>query len=390
MARHKLVRAWSKGSSTSGSSASTRRCHSSRSSHSQHTDITSYSDVEPHVKQYHEYEADEVVVEPCDYNDEQHDDPRASCVTYASTIASEEEPSKPPSLCPLPRQICYEPDAVGTTPSEFAELFPSSRRLLIQHDDTTLDGNLNLRVDTEMILSKGRKLKLTLFHLRMNNLGERQFSLRRYHRQSGREVCSSKRKYLKPSARPSSQRGKNLGGALNIVSLKTLAAKRKPTRAHHEYEQEQEESDDDLDLFTAQAGVKATIPTDTIRIEFSNYAQVELQRSRRGDGKLYDFEYWGEKYTWRRNVFQDESELVFTFELVNRTTGVCLAHITPDRLSPRQSKLEAAQGGWVPPCSMRIAEKNISSDLGDVIVATGLIALTDDCIRQYWHETHRH
>lgn len=388
MLRHTPHRTWSKRSSTSASSTSTRSGDSGRSSHTQYTNLSSYSDPQPSFKQYYNYEEDEIVVRPFDYEGEQDVNPRASSETYASTIASQDLPSKPPSLCPSPRRVCYEPDAIGTTPVEFAELFPSTRRLLIQHDDTTPDGNLNLRLDTEMLLSKGRKLKLTLFHLCMYDLGERQFSLRRYHRQSGREVCSSKRKYLKPAAKPSRPVQK-LGGALNIVSLKTLAAKRRPTRNLHDEHQE-EDSDDDLGLFTAQADVKATIPTDTIRIEFSNYAQVELQRSGRGEGKLYDFEYWGERYTWRRSTFHDGPEKVFSFELVNLITGACLAHITPDRLSSRQRKQEATQGTWVPPCSMRITEKKISSDLGDVIVATGLIALTDDCIRRYWHETHRH
>ncbi|EXJ92825.1 hypothetical protein A1O3_01379 [Capronia epimyces CBS 606.96] len=384
---HTHVRIWPQGSSTSASSASTRSDDSAHSSHTQNTTLTSYSDTKSTTKHCYNCGEAEVAVEPFAYGDEEDIDPRASSETYASTIASQEASSKAPSLCPLARQICYEPDAVGTTPAEFAQLFPSTRRLLIQHDDTTPDGNLNLRVDTEMLLSQGRKLKLTLFHLRMYDLDERQFSLRRYHRQSGREVCSSRRKYLKPIAKPS-RPVKKLGGALNIVSLKTLAVKRKPTKSPHE--QEDDDSDDDLGLFTAQADVKATIPTDAIRIEFSNYAQVELQRSGRGEGSSYDFEYWGERYTWRRNVFQDGSESVFSFELVNLTTGTCLAHLTPDRLSPKQCKRETAQGSWVPPCSMRITEKKVSSDLGDVIVATGLIALSDDCIRRHWHETHRY
>ncbi|EXJ91209.1 hypothetical protein A1O1_04319 [Capronia coronata CBS 617.96] len=386
MPRHTLGRAWSKGSPTSSaSSASTRSNDSGHSGHTQYTNLTSYSDTKPIVTHSHNCD-DEMVVGPCNCRDEQDVDPRASSETYASSVASQEADSKPTTLCPPTRRLCYKSDAVGTTPAEFAELFPSTRRLLIQHDDSTPDGNLNVRVDTELLLSKGRKLKLTLFHLRMCDLGERQFSLRRYHRQSGREVCNSKRKYLKPAAKPS-RPGKKLGGALNIVSLKTVGVKGRPTKISHEHQED--DSDDDLDLFTAQVGVEATIPTDTIRIEFANYAQVELQRSCGEEGESYDFEYWGEKYTWRRNVFEDESESVFTFELVNLTTGACLAHITPDRLSPRQSRHEATQGTWVPPCSMRIKERNISSDLGDVIVATGLIALTDDCIRRTWPETHR-
>ncbi len=322
--------------------------------------------------------------------DDDLEDPRASIATYASTTASETEAdsSKAPSLCPLMRHICYEPDALATSPAEFGELFPSTRRILIQHDDSSPDGNLNLRLDTELRVSKGHKVKLTLFHLRMYDLAERQFSLRRYQRQSGREVCSSKRKYLKPVAKSSSppSRRRSMTSSLTKMNLKALKSKPRPKPAREIGQQE--DSEDDLSMFAAQAEVKATIPTNAVKLEFSNYAQVELERVKRGEGK-YDFEYWGERYSWRRNVYRDELELVFSFELVNLSTGACIAHITPDKLSQRQGRQEAAQGGWVPPCSMRLTGEGISNDLGDVIVATGLLSLVDDCIKRYWHEPHR-
>lgn len=390
MPRRTPERPWSTGSSTSASSTSTRSHethHSSLSSHTQYTTNTSYSDKKPIVKHYNNHEACEIFDEPKSIHDDPEIDPRASSETYDSTDSFQDESSKPPSLCPLMRSICYHPDAIATTPVEFGELFPSTRRLLIQHDDTTPDGNLNLRLDTELTISRGQKVKLTLFHLRMYDLAERQFSLRRYQRQSGREVCNSKRKYLKPDTKSSpAPRKRPLSNALAKMNLKSLTGRPRPKTAH---EIEDEESGDDLDLFAAQAHVKATIPTDSVRLEFSNYAQVELLRCERGDGKVYDFEYWGERYTWRRNVYQDESELVFSFELVNLASGTCVAHITPDRLSQRQSRREAAQGSWVPPCSMRITEKQITNDLGDVIVATGLLTLVDDCIKRHWREPHR-
>ncbi|KAJ9609697.1 hypothetical protein H2200_006025 [Cladophialophora chaetospira] len=393
MPRHTLTRAWSKGSATSNSSSSDRSSSKSsrsvQSSHTAYTNITSYSDAKPIEKYAARYEECDVVDVPEDLGDKQ-EDPRASTATYASTTASDSEAdtSKAPSLCPLMRHICYEPDAHATSPAEFGELFPSTRRILIQHDDTTPDGNLNLRLDTELTVSKGHKVKLTLFHLRMYDLAERQFSLRRYQRQSGREVCSSKRKYLRPVAKSSSPlpRRRSISSTLTKMNLKSLKGKTRP-RTAPEMELDAE-SDDDLDLFAAQLDVKATIPTDAVKLEFSNYAQVEIERVKKG-GSKYDFEYWGERYCWRRSIYLDESELVFSFELVNLASGACIAHITPDKLSQRQSRQEAAQRSWVPPCSMRLTEKNISNDLGDVIVATGLLALVDDCIKRHWHEPHR-
>ncbi|KIW91510.1 uncharacterized protein Z519_07476 [Cladophialophora bantiana CBS 173.52] len=394
MPRRTPGRIWSKGSATSQSSTSTRSdqsSHSSLSSHTQYTNLTSCSDTKPIVKHYHNYEEREIVDGPMVHPAEHEQDPRASTETYTSTIASDidDASSRPPSLCPLMRHICYKPDAIATTPIEFGELFPSTRRILIQHDDTTPDGNLNLRVDTELSIAKGHKLKLTLFHLRMYDLAERQFSLRRYQRQSGREVCNSKRKYLKPVAKQSSSspspRRLSFTSTLAKINLKTLKSKPRTKPAQ---EIRDEESDDDFSSFAAQVDVKATIPTDTIRIEFSNYAQVELERSKTGDSK-YEFEYWGERYSWRRNIYRDESELVFSFELIAASSGVCVAHITPDKLSQRQSRQEAALGGWVPPCSLRLTEKQVSNDLGDVIMATGLMSLVDDCIKRHWHEPHR-
>ena len=169
------------------------------------------------------------------------------------------------------------------------------------------------------------------------------------------------------------------------MNLKGLKGKPRPQKAQ---DTDSEDSDEEMNTFAARANVKASIPTDAVRIEFSNYAQVELGRSKRAEHK-YDFEYWGTRYSWRRSVYRDESDVVFSFELVNVSSGVCIAHITPDKLSQRQSRQEAAQGSWVPPCSMRLTEKNVSNDLGDVIVATGLLALVDDCIQRQWREPHR-
>ncbi|ETI22756.1 hypothetical protein G647_06832 [Cladophialophora carrionii CBS 160.54] len=393
MTRHTLTRAWSKGSATSESTtsdrSSTQSSRSIQSSHTQYTNLTSYSDTKAIVKHCELYEEREIVDEAEDSSNEQ-EDPRASTETYASTVASEpeSETSRVPSLHPLMRHICYEPDALATSPAEFGELFPSTKRILIQHDDTTHDGNLNLRLDTELTVSRDHKVKLTLFHLRMYDLAERQFSLRRYQRQSGREVCNSKRKYLKPVATPSPSPStrRSLTSALTKMNLKTLKSKPRPQTPLELGEDEG--SDDELNFLATQADVKATVPTDAVKIEFSNYAQVQLDRAKRGETR-YDFEYWGERYSWRRNVYRDGSELVFSFELVNLSSGACIAHITPDKLSLRQARREAAQGSWVPPCSMRLTEKDISNDLGDVIVATGVIALVDDCIKRHWHEPHR-
>jgi hypothetical protein len=72
-----------------------------------------------------------------------HDDRRASVETYASTEPSdvEDEDELAFELMDFPQDE-YRSDAIPATPRDFAELFPSARRLSISHDDSTLDGQV--------------------------------------------------------------------------------------------------------------------------------------------------------------------------------------------------------------------------------------------------------
>jgi hypothetical protein len=327
---------------------------------------------------------------PCKYNEDlssldqsEVDDPRSSVETYASTVSSSEDLADQVEYeLPEERNRVYETDAIPTTPPDFAKLFPTTRRLLIQHDDSSSDGNMNVRCDTEAMSQDGERLKMTLFHLRMKNLYERQFSLRRYCRDSGREVCNSKKKYAKPVPRASRKRT-SLSRSFTSA-LQNLGGKTKGQEEGHDSDEEIEQ---ELRNFTLNSDIKATIPTNIIRLEFSNYAQVEVHRRRQGHVKQWDFEYWGEPYSWKRELSFDDGQPLYSYELINVRTGDCNAYVMPDKLDDKQLALEEMQGGWVPPSSMRLTEKNISEDLGDVIVATGLIILADDCIKRRWHST---
>jgi hypothetical protein len=321
-------------------------------------------------------------------NDEGYDG-RTSTETYASTVASEEDLLDQPEYeLPDQRYRVFETDARPTSAPEFARLFPTCDRLLIQHDDSTSDGNMNLRVDTEC-LARGQKVKMTLFHLRMKNLHERQFSLRRYCRESGREVCNSKKKYVKPTPKSQPQKKPSLTrGWMSYTGSKSSGNRRSRDSGYES--DEDRELEEELRNFTLNSEVKATIPTNIIRLEYSNYAQVELHKRRRGNTRSMDFEYWGDQYTWQRQQQTDEEdgEIIYFYELMCNRTGDCVAYIMPDKLDAVQSRLEASQGGWVPPCTMRLTKEDISDDLGDVIVATGLITLVDDCIKRRWHSSH--
>ena len=113
-------------------------------------------------------------------------DARSSVDTYASTTPSELDFDEEDAVYEEPDYI-YESEnatAIPSTPTEFAEHFPSKRRMCIRHDNT-IDGNMNLRINTETSDTAGRRAELTLFHLRMHDLKSRDFALRRYCREFG-------------------------------------------------------------------------------------------------------------------------------------------------------------------------------------------------------------
>jgi hypothetical protein len=177
------------------------------SSNSQNTDPTQYT-----LSSYQDDECDSVYEEPeFDMMDCAPEDPRESQYTYASTASSDDDISELSldDCRDMPYQhIQLGPVALASAPRNFDTYFPSRERFLIRHDDSTIDGNMNLRLDTQFIMPNGRKRPMTLFHLRMHDLKSRDFSLRRYCRDSGREVCSSVRKCQTSSSsiRPALQR----------------------------------------------------------------------------------------------------------------------------------------------------------------------------------------
>ncbi|ROT41795.1 hypothetical protein SODALDRAFT_302682 [Sodiomyces alkalinus F11] len=323
--------------------------------------------------------------------------PRSSSDTFDSAIASEEDLSTESDLGthdedqkipPLP--IYYRPDVVHhdvrpSTPHDFAQLFPSMDRLSIRHDDLTPDGNMNLRVDT--IVPGRRQLTMQLFHLRMYDLTRREFSLRRYCRDSGREVCHSQRKYLdtvKENGGPVVTRRQSMSAALRSI------ASRRP-QSSHSYDSQHfspsfSSSSSSASSIHSQRRRAPPSSTNTIKLEFANYARVEVSRRGNNKSKRYDFEWWGHKYQWKRVV--DKNIDIVSFHLLrDGSSSVPVAHIVPETRSPNQIHIDEATGGWIPPCHMWISDQSIldaATDVAHVIVATGLIALIDDCIKRRW------
>lgn len=316
-----------------------------------------------------------------DWPDFQDDGPRDSISTYASTTRSLADPPEEPRYEVDERQETFATDALATTPSSFAGLFPSSRRLLIRHDDATIDGNMNLRVDTVVPRRGGYQQDVTLFHLRMYDLFSRKVSLRRYCRDSGREVFHSSRKEVSPITSQGPTRRRSWSSVLASLRPSTSAPAEPALQRHKSaYSGKNQSEEEDKKL------------ADSIVLEFSNYAHVELKRRGPGTAKRYEYEYWSTKYQWRRE-FRKEGDLrEVSYYLFDTRSSRTIAHMVPEILTPLEAVEEESKGGWVPPCSLWINDPSVYErmpDIADVIVATGLVALVDDCIRRRWHGARR-
>jgi hypothetical protein len=304
--------------------------------------------------------------------------PRSSTETYLSGASQEELCEEPEAYDPEYDVPEYkfreevETDLRPSTPQDFADYFPSARRLYIRHDDTTYDGNMNLRVDTEDPFSK-YKSNVQLFHMRMHDLKKREFSLRRYERSSGREVCHSSRKYAKPASerRPNLTRSVSNAFASALRSTKPEIKRQNSGLSTHSSKsmrpvQRQDSgygsSQDEDEVESSKTLVQ--IPTNTLRLEFSNYAQVEVKRRGAKSSKRYEFEYWGHTYTWKRVTEKDGEGKAVSYHL--HMGDKVVAHIVPEMRSPLQVSEEDAAGGWVPPCSMWISDQSVLEALTDV------------------------
>jgi len=390
---------WPENNSSDSSHSSSGRSDSDGSYHSKSTAPTEYSyrpkpvrnqtcygRVEGHLEEFSDYRGHH---DPLDC-----DDPRTSVDTYASSSEEELEleDDYPEYEVPAYTQEVMPTDAIPTTPKDFSDLFPSSRKLYIRHDDSTLDGNMNLRVDTQAGTSSGTKQNFILFHLRMHDLRNREFSLRRYCRESGREVCHSIRKYQKSPADKMPALQKSFSSVFATLRHKTDA--RPSTASGLKRSDSGYDSlhgiDEDGERVEQASHLKnhSSLPTNTIKLEFSNYAHVDVKRRGARSHKRYLFEYWGMNYTWRRLSKRDGDTEMVSYHLFAGDSDQKLACIVPMRLTPAQAREETARGGWIPPCYMRICDEKLTKagqDVSDVVIASGLMALADDWIKRRFH-----
>lgn len=334
--------------------------------------------------QYLEYEHDADVSPNTSIN------ARSSVDTYASTDGSEEDLTLEREeellrdrdddyIPPLPsyHHEISEPNVRPSNPKDFSQFFPSMSRLSIRHDDFTTDGNMNLRIDT--IVPGRRRTAIQLFHLRMYDLARREFSLRRYCRDSGREVCNSKRQYSAPSTPARPKLSRSMSSAMKTLSHATkpqfkrqnssssaVSTKDRRPATSHSYET----NADVASLSSRGSGSdhgrpSQPRPTNAIKLEFSNYARVDVVRKGSKSNTRYEFDWWGHRYTWKR-VVEKHLDGVVAFHLLRDNETAPVAHIRPETRSPLQVEDDERAGGWVPPCYMWINDNAILDAATDV------------------------
>jgi ubiquitin-protein ligase len=183
-----------------------------------------------------------------------------------------------------------EPRASG--PDNFSKLFPSQRRIFIRHDDTVYDGNMNLRIDTE-VQEGGETVSFILFHVQMHDLKSREFSIRRYEKSSGRVVCRTSRRYKKTVNTSEGRQGDAsalISRALKLTFSDALATyssshrktssvgsirSRTSASSLKSVSKDPGSNNEEDDIFvddheTISKRSKAPIPTNTIKMEFNN------------------------------------------------------------------------------------------------------------------------
>jgi hypothetical protein len=312
------------------------------------------------------------------------EDPRDSNSTYASTVPSyedlpkeAEEEKEPRYEVVTDRQETFASSAIPSNSATFADLFPSGRRLFIHHDDSTLDGNMNLRVDTLLNRrDRTRQQEVTLFHLRMHDLHSRNFSFRRYCRDSGREVCHSRRlAHTAHSQRPNLRRSwstvlnglrPGLGSSDKHSVNGFLKHNNSSKHSHHQSLPKSSPLQDMIHDEPTSSGPTEEKLSNTMLLEFCNYAHVELSRVGVTPSKRYEFEYWSTKYQWRRESRREGEFHEISYHLVNLESSRTVAYIVPEILTPMETTEEEEKGGWVPKCSMWISDSSVYERMPDV------------------------
>lgn len=286
------------------------------------------------------------------------DQNRTSTQTYCTTVASAEEYEDGYGNFDYYDYDYKTPrnEATPATPAEFAELFPSPRKFQIKHDDASFDGDMNIRVDTE-VRDKHNVKHITMFHLRMYDLLKREFSLRRYGRDCCREVAHTHQKVEKPASPKRPGLPRQVSKAFQTFRGKAEQEKTMTLNRHdsgYGSSFEDEDGEGAIERPKSRDSNEEHKPCSAITLEFSNYAHVEVNRKGSKAFRKYDFEYWGKQYSWKRLIRKHPAtgEDEISYSLVNNGTGSIVASIVPD---PNDCMDEEA-GEFVPACTFQLKD----------------------------------
>ena|ERR1700761_376165 len=356
---------WKRGRGVIPNASSSSECSDifdQPSYNSQNTDPTQYSVKSGQVGHY-EPMSPELSKDKDDIMLWANEDPLGSQLTYSSTLSSDDDVSE--FSFEETRNIYNEhnrlgPAALTSTPRNFDQYFPSRDRLLIRHDDSTLDGNMNLRVDTQFLMPNGKKKPMTLFHLRMYDLKSRDFSLRRYCRDSGREVCSATREYQQSRSTIRPRLHRSLSNAFaNLRRRGSSQSHGSPDILRRNSRHGSVNVDDQLSISEADdSRQEARYPTNVIKLEFSNYTHIDVVRCPSGPATSWKFKYWGNSYYWKRQIDEQGNR---SYRLFRAGTEFPCAHIVQDVLTTLEAEQECRKGGWVPPCSLWITDDQVAT-----------------------------
>jgi hypothetical protein len=188
-------------------------------------------------------------------------------------------------------------------------------------------------------------------------------------------VCNSKRKYIDPveNRHPILQKSvstavKTLTGRPILHRVPTsgslFSPKSRPGTSHSTTVADDELTSSFEHSHVREQKQKARlVPSNTVKLEFSNYARVEVRRHGH-KSKKYEFEWWDHKYTWRRVV--DKLTGTISFHLFRDGSNTPVAHMVPETRTPNQIDVDEHAGGWIPPYHMWISDQSLIDVQTDV------------------------
>ena len=264
----------------------------------------------------------------------------------------------------------------ATTADTFKTFFPSKRMLQIFHENTTVDAHkrMNLRVVTEGLpLDDGRKTLFQLFHVQIFDVKQRKFSLRRYCRDSEWEICHTKREPIESmdmSASLDMFRDfldwlDSNSSQVNSINSNLLE---RPRKVENTMSTNQQTHHDSSSFEEENKGLSSKVTTmsskrSTIRLEFSNHAEVYLTLLVEGSKRSYEFANMGCVYTWKNVRRKVGGNIEVLFQLVRKGNVDSIAHILPKSKNRTPARIVADfTVPLVPPHNMWISDMSIVDD----------------------------